>query len=183
MTASHAHALLIAGWVAWGAPFAPAAFRRRTAATRDRSARWGLLLQGLGYFVVWLGLSRELAPSAARVAGAIALFALAAALSWTAVRALGRHWRVEAGLDADHELVRSGPYRAVRHPIYTSMLCMLVATGLLVATWPMLAAAVVLSVAGTEIRVRVEDALLASRFGEAFAEYRRTVPAYVPYVR
>lgn len=183
MTASHAQALLIAGWVAWGAPFVPAALRRRRASTRDRTARWGLLLQGAGYFVVWQGLSREPLPSAPRVVGACAFFALAAGLSWTAVRALGRHWRVEAGLDADHELVRSGPYRVVRHPIYTSMLAQLVATGLLLAPWPLLALAAALGAAGTEVRVRVEDALLASRFGAAFEEYRRAVPAYVPYVR
>ena len=76
-----------------------------------------------------------------------------------------------------------GPYRVVRHPIYTSMLCMLVGTGLLVAAWPVLAAAFALEIAGTEVRVRVEDALLAARFGEAFEAYRRAVPAYVPYVR
>ncbi len=63
------------------------------------------------------------------------------------------------------------------------MLGMLVATGLLVAAWPVLAAALALEIAGTEVRVRVEDALLAARFGDVFAQYRRAVPAYVPYVR
>ena len=183
MTAPQASAVLMAGWVAWGAAFVPAVLRRRTAATRDRNARWGLLLQGAGYALVWSGVSRAVPPGSSRVAGAVAFFALAAALSWTAVRALGRHWRIEAGLDSDHELVRSGPYRVVRHPIYTSMLGMLVATGLLVASWPVLAAALALEIAGTEVRVRVEDALLAARFGAAFEEYRRGVPAYVPLVR
>jgi protein-S-isoprenylcysteine O-methyltransferase Ste14 len=183
MTASQAYGVLMAGWVAWGVPFVPAALRRRTAATRDRSARWGLLLQAAGFAIVWSGVSRRVPPGTARVAGALAFFATAIVLSWTAVRALGRHWRIEAGLDADHELVRSGPYRVVRHPIYTSMLGMLVATGLLVAAWPVLAAALALAIAGTEVRVRVEDALLAARFGAAFDEYRRTVPAYVPLLR
>jgi protein-S-isoprenylcysteine O-methyltransferase Ste14 len=183
MTAPQASAVLMAGWVAWGAAFVPAVLRRRTAATRDRSARWGLLLQAAGFAVVWSGVSRRVPPGTARVAGALAFFALAAALSWTAVRALGRHWRIEAGLDSDHELVRSGPYRIVRHPIYTSMLGMLVATGLLVAAWPVLAAALALEIAGTEVRVRVEDALLAARFGETFAQYRRAVSADVPFLR
>ena len=39
--------------------------------------------------------------------------------------------RVDAAVGADHELVRSGPYRLVRHPIYTSMLCVILATGVL----------------------------------------------------
>ena len=38
-------------------------------------------------------------------------------------------------------------------------------------------------IVGTEIRVRTEDRLLASRFGPAFDEYRRKVPAYLPWVR
>jgi len=36
---------------------------------------------------------------------------------------------------------------------------------------------------GLEIRVRIEDALLASRFGETFRDYQRRVPAYLPFVR
>jgi len=36
---------------------------------------------------------------------------------------------------------------------------------------------------GTEIRVRIEDRLLASRFGERFQDYQRSVPAYIPFLR
>src|SRR5947207_3171062 len=49
-------------------------------------------------------------------------------LSWTSARALGRQWRIDAGLNPDHQLVRSGGYGVVRHPIYTSMFCMLLGT-------------------------------------------------------
>jgi protein-S-isoprenylcysteine O-methyltransferase Ste14 len=42
---------------------------------------------------------------------------------------------------------------------------------------------VILFIAGTEIRVRIEDNLLASRFGEHFREYQQRVSAYVPLVR
>ena len=110
-------------------------------------------------------------------------FALAAALSWTAVRALGRHWRVEAGLDPDHELVRSGPYRVVRHPIYTSMLCVLVATGLLVATWPVFAAALPSRSPAPRSASASRTRCSPRASATTFAQYRRAVPAYVPYVR
>jgi protein-S-isoprenylcysteine O-methyltransferase Ste14 len=53
----------------------------------------------------------------------------------------------------------------------------------MVATPVTFALALALFLAGTEIRVRVEDRLLASRFGEEFAEYRKTTRAYVPGVR
>jgi protein-S-isoprenylcysteine O-methyltransferase Ste14 len=99
------------------------------------------------------------------------------------VGTLGRQWRLDAGLNVDHELVRSGPYEIVRHPIYLSMIAVMLGTGLAISRPAWLAAALVLEIAGTEIRVRVEDALLASRFGAKFAEYQRRVPAYIPLVR
>jgi protein-S-isoprenylcysteine O-methyltransferase Ste14 len=90
---------------------------------------------------------------------------------------------VNAGLYEDHELVRSGPYGTVRHPIYSSVLAILLSTILLLTPWRWAAVSLAFFVAGTEIRVRTEDKLLASRFGREFTEYRKKVPAYVPFVR
>ena len=97
--------------------------------------------------------------------------------------ALGRHWRIDAALSSDHQLVTTGPYGIVRHPIYTSMLCMVFGTGFMITPLRTLLVASLIFVMGTEIRVRVEDELLASRFGEQFLAYRRSVPAYVPFLR
>ena len=77
----------------------------------------------------------------------------------------------------------SGPYRLVRHPIYASMLCMLWGTGFIVTPLPMLLLSTVVFLIGIEIRVRIEDRLLASRFGERFRDYRLNVRAYIPFVR
>jgi protein-S-isoprenylcysteine O-methyltransferase Ste14 len=75
----------------------------------------------------------------------------------------------------------SGPYRFVRHPIYTSLLCILLGTGFLITPWRLLLPAILLFVIGTEIRVRIEDNLLASQFGDRFSEYKKHVPAYIPF--
>jgi len=104
-------------------------------------------------------------------------------LAWRAVRHLGKQWRIAAGLYSDHELVRSGPYGMLRHPIYASLLGMLMGTAMVVTWWPILIVAVVVFLVGTEIRVRVEDQLLSSRFGEVFKQYQASVPAYIPFVR
>ena len=117
-----------------------------------------------------------------RVAVSVFCLVLAGILSWTGARSLGRQWRIEAGLNSDHELVTSGPYRLLRHPIYTSMLLMLLGTGFMVTPLPMLLLSVAVFMFGTQIRLRIEDRLLASRFGDKFDEYRR-VPAYIPFVR
>jgi protein-S-isoprenylcysteine O-methyltransferase Ste14 len=105
------------------------------------------------------------------------------ALVWAATRHLGKQWRYVAALTEDHELIQTGPYARLRHPIYTSMLGMLLATGAAWTWWPMFAAGVAAFVAGTEIRVRAEDRLLAERFQESFAEYRARVPAFIPFIR
>ncbi len=178
-------AILMGGWLLWTVPFLILWISRRTpsAVHVDRRARWGILLEMFAYSLVWSGPFWRRHPSDARVAASIVFFALGAALSWTGTRALGRQWRVDAGLSADHELVRSGPYRIVRHPIYASMFAMLLGTGFLIARWPLFALSLALFVAGTEIRVRIEDALLAGHFGSKALEYQKQVAAYVPFIR
>jgi protein-S-isoprenylcysteine O-methyltransferase Ste14 len=179
----YAYVILAVGWLVWIVPFVRARLKAERASQLDRRARWGLPLVGIAFALVWHGPFWERPVQGWRLAGAVCLLASAGVLSWTSTRALGRHWRVDAGLNAEHQLVTWGPYRLVRHPIYTSMLCMLCGTGLLIAKWPLLLAALPLFFMGTEIRVRTEERLLVSRFGEHFREYQRSVPAYIPFLR
>lgn len=139
------------------------------------------MLQGIAYSLLWQSKFWERSPEPWRMALSVLFFALAGLFSWSGARALGRQWRFDAGLSADHELVRSGVYRVVRHPIYTSMLFVLLGTGFIFTPLPMLVVAVLVFIIGTEIRVRIEDGLLASRFGAEFHQYRRSVPAYLPF--
>ncbi len=179
----YAYGLLAAGWLAWVARFLIARRNRERVQEVDRRARWGILLEVIAYALLWQNPFWERPLPLWRTLLSVLFFALAALLSWTAVPALGRQWRIEAGLSADHQLVTTGPYAVVRHPIYTSMLCMLLGTGFMITPWPTLLAASLVFVAGMEIRVRIEDKLLESRFGEQFLAYRRSVPAYVPFLR
>jgi protein-S-isoprenylcysteine O-methyltransferase Ste14 len=121
--------------------------------------------------------------SAPELIASMILAPLSAVLVWAATRHLGKQWRYEAALSEDHELIQTGPYRWLRHPIYTSMLLLLLAAGLAWTWWPMLLAALVFFVVGTEIRVRAEDRLLAGRFQESFGAYRSRVRAYIPFIR
>ena len=117
-----------------------------------------------------------------RLAVCIGLFALAVMLSWSSSRALAGQLRIDAALGAEHRLVRSGPYALVRNPIYTSMLLVLCAIAVVITGWKLFAVALLLFLVGTEIRVRTEETLLASRFGEEFENYRKNVSAYVPFM-
>ena len=53
----------------------------------------------------------------------------------------------------------------------------------MITPWPLFLLSTVVLIAGTEIRVRIEDKLLASRFGERFRQYQQSVPAYIPFTR
>jgi hypothetical protein len=161
---------LAVGWIVWATPFVLAKRSAEPPRVVDRRARWGVVLAGIGYGMLWQGRFWERELTAWQLSLAILFLALACLLSWTGTLALGRQWRIDAGLSADHELVTHGPYRVVRHPIYTSML-------------PLFAIGAVCFVAGTEIRVRIEEKLLAAHFGDQFTAYRRRVPAYIPFLR
>lgn len=177
---AYAYIILAIGSFAW---FVPLVLKRRKAEAPqqlDRRARWGVLLVGVGYSLLWQTRFWTRSPAGWRIVWSVVCFIVASVFSWSAAGALGRHWRIEAGLNADHELVRSGIYRFVRHPIYTSMLFVVIGTGLILAPLYLVAVAVLVYMLGTEIRVRVEDGLLASRFGKEFQDYQHSVSAYLP---
>jgi protein-S-isoprenylcysteine O-methyltransferase Ste14 len=177
---------LAVSWLAWAYPFLFRAphNQKRVSITVVGPTRVGLLLESTAIIMAFVfRLPPDSSPGLVRVLPSLILGPVAALLSWTSVGHLGKQFRVHAGLYVDHELVRTGPYAIVRHPIYTSLLAMLLCSLLVMTPWPWAAAALVLFVVGTEIRVRTEDRLLESRFGEEFRKYRNTVPAYVPLLR
>jgi len=180
---SYAYAVLAAGWVIWLTPFLLARRHQERARVIDRRARWGVLLVAISYSMLWQNSFWARPLPAWRFVLSVSFLLSAIVLSWTGARTLGRQWRVDAGLNQDHELIMSGPYKLVRHPIYTSMLGLLFGTGFMVTPLWLLLAAVIVFVAGTEIRIRIEDQLLSSRFGERFREYQSRVPAYIPFLR
>lgn len=169
-------------WFAFGFAFLA---RPKSAAPgerrRDRRAQAGLALQGLGYFCVWLHTphSGTTLPAAVQWLG-VAIGAASALLAFTAVRQLGKQWAIQARLVEGHELVTTGPYAWVRHPIYTGMLGMLVATACVLATPARLALGLVLFLAGTRVRTATEEALLRQEFGEAFETYRQRTGWLLP---
>ena len=77
----------------------------------------------------------------------------------------------------------SGPFARVRHPIYSALLGMLVATGLALATPLAMIAATAIYVLGTHLRARREERLLADLFGQAYLDYAQRVPRLLPRLR
>jgi protein-S-isoprenylcysteine O-methyltransferase Ste14 len=180
---AYAYCILAAGTILWCVPFAFARVKQKDSSHLDKRARWGVALECLSYTLLWQGHFWDRYPEWWRLALSVLLFAIACALSWMGARAVGRHLRIDAAVNSTHQLVRAGPYRLVRHPIYTSMLCVLLATGVLIAPLFLFLPAVLTFLIGTEIRMRVEDGMLAARFGEQFTAYRNNVPRLIPFLK
>lgn len=171
-------------------------FRKRepksTEGARDRMSWFGLILQGAGIGASsWLTRPLQVpliagAPawveSAILISG-VALMFWSVWLAMVAVRALGKNWSLAARVIIDHELIATGPYALVRHPIYTAMLGMLIADGLVIGTWQGLLAGVAIYWIGTAMRTRREESLLRGVFGATYDDYARRVPALVPVLR
>ncbi|MDR3700179.1 MAG: isoprenylcysteine carboxylmethyltransferase family protein [Candidatus Sulfopaludibacter sp.] len=173
-------------WVVWWYPFILRAPHRQSRASiaQPGPTGLGLLLEVTAFAIALLfRLPAAAEPGLLRILPSMLLGPIAPVLGWTAVKHLGRQFRITAGLYCDHQLVHTGPYAVVRHPIYASLLAILVSTLLLLTRWPWALVSLAVFLAGTEVRVRAEDGLLDSRFGAQFQEYRRHVPAYIPWLR
>jgi len=126
---------------------------------RARFLPWSILLVVLGLWVEAAGI----------------LFAV-----W-ARRSLGRNWSGAVAIKVDQQLVRSGPYRFVRHPIYSGLLGMYL--GLTMVSGEVHAlAGMVLVCAAYWRKIRLEEDYLGGLFGAEYDEYRNSTRAIVPGV-
>ena len=94
-------------------------------------------------------------------------------------RHLGRNWSGTVTIKEGHELIRSGPYQHIRHPIYTGILAALAGTAVLIGEVRALIA-VALVVVGLTLKAAREESFLATEFGSSFEEYRRHSGFFLP---
>lgn len=94
---------------------------------------------------------------------------------------LAGNWSGTVTLKQDHTLTRSGPYRVVRHPIYTGLLLAVLGTALAEGEWRGLVAFVAVLAAFLR-KMRIEERFMLEAFGEEYARYRQEVPSLVPWV-
>jgi protein-S-isoprenylcysteine O-methyltransferase Ste14 len=118
-------------------------------------------------------LDRRFAPAENWIAwAALGLTSLGVAIAIWARYSLGQYWSARVTLKEDHRLIRSGPYRSVRHPIYTGMLLGAVGRAFTIGEWRGVVAVVLILVAHS-LKAKREESLLAREFGEEYAFYCR----------
>jgi protein-S-isoprenylcysteine O-methyltransferase Ste14 len=146
---------------------------------------FGVALQSVAFAVGWIGFTQAAPPwwapySIVSTTLVLLLGGSAVALFLWAAATMGKNWSLVARTRDDHQLVRSGPFAMVRHPIYLALLLYLISVAAALGHWEQLSLALPLYLAGTYIRVREEEALLGEQFGEDHARYVREVPALIP---
>ena len=94
---------------------------------------------------------------------------------------LAGNWSDFVQVKHDHELIVQGPYRWVRHPIYTGILLMFAGTALAVGEWRGVLA-VAIAAASFWRKLRLEEAVMRGQFGEAYERYAEEARALIPFV-
>ena len=140
-----------------------------------------LLMAAPGKWLPWL--SARFLPDTMIVdwAGLLMVTAGLALAVWARTH-LGRNWSGTVTVKEDHELVRSGPYAIVRHPIYTGLLLAMLGTAIILGEWRGLSALCFLSAAFL-LKLRREERFMAESFPDTYPGYRAQVPALVPLLR
>jgi protein-S-isoprenylcysteine O-methyltransferase Ste14 len=127
-------------------------------------------------------LNLRIIPRATPIACAAAFLCVAglAFALWARVT-LGRNWSGVVTLKEGHELVQRGPYRFVRHPIYTGMLIMFFSTALVQSHMDGFVG-VLLMFASFWIKLDREETLMLRQFPERYAAYQQRVKRIIPFV-
>jgi protein-S-isoprenylcysteine O-methyltransferase Ste14 len=142
----------------------------------------GILLAVPALDIPLLG-GRFLPASAARVLGAIGIVITLSGLLftvWARVH-LGRNWSGTVTIKEGHELITSGPYRFVRHPIYTGLLLAFTGQAIAVGQWRGVLA-VALAMFSFWRKLRIEERWMREHFGSAYDAYSQRVSALIPFI-
>jgi protein-S-isoprenylcysteine O-methyltransferase Ste14 len=152
----------------------------------QRLRYWVLLV--IAYFLLLYGrelpypLNFRVIPRATPIAfGAAFLCVAGLAFALWARLTLGRNWSGVVALKEGHNLVERGPYRFVRHPIYTGMLIMFFATALVLSHVAGFVG-VLLMFASFWIKLDREERLMLQQFPERYAAYQQRVKRIIPFM-
>ena len=94
---------------------------------------------------------------------------------------LGRNWSGTVTIKQDHELIQRGPYRIVRHPIYTGMLLAMLGTAFIYGIARCFLGVPIVGL-GFWLKVQIEEQFMVRQFGEQYVRYRQEVRALIPYI-
>ena len=181
--------LIPAFWLAWIAYWWAASANAKAIARREgpvsRLAHLlplatAALLIAVPQLPGWLG-GRWVAPRAGLFALATLMVASGLLFSVWARVLLGGNWSASVTLKHGHQIVRAGPYRWIRHPIYSGLLTAILGSALARGEWRG-ALAFLIAAAALWRKLRLEERWLEESFGGVYADYRASTWALVPFL-
>ena len=113
------------------------------------------------------------------------LFCYAFTLRWLGRKALGNQWAVHAvGAQKIKKvrLLRIGPYKYIRHPIYVGVILEIISFSLIFSTYYSFIFCLVFNVPMQIIRSFMEEKTSIRKFGEAYLKYKQEIPAFIPKI-
>jgi protein-S-isoprenylcysteine O-methyltransferase Ste14 len=178
-------------WFAWAVYWMVSSIRIKAAVRREstvsRLAHVVPLVVGgvlIGWRdMPWGALNLRLWPHSLLAYG-IGLALLIAGLAfavWARVH-LGRNWSGSVTVKEGHELIRSGPYAYVRHPIYTGLITAVLGTAIISGTLRAALGLVIITVSLLR-KLRTEEAFMRDTFPGEYQRYCAQVPALLPFTR
>jgi protein-S-isoprenylcysteine O-methyltransferase Ste14 len=186
-------ATLLLGIVAVVAIRAP--YGRRSSRTKDIQSKRGkadiALLSGmwLGSVVLpilWIAtplLSFADYPlHASQYAVGVALFSLGLWLFYRSHADLSTNWSVSLDIREDHQLITSGVYRHLRHPMYSAILLQAVGQALIAPNWIVGTVYLCAFLLMCALRLGLEEQMMLQQFGERYEIYRRDSHRLIPFL-
>ncbi|RDI98846.1 isoprenylcysteine carboxylmethyltransferase family protein [Dyella solisilvae] len=128
----------------------------------------------------WLGMRLYPANALSALSGAALTMAGIAFACWARF-VLGRNWSSVVQVKQDHELIQRGPYRFVRHPIYSGLLLAFTGTALAIGEWRGVFTIAIVAVSFW-FKLRLEERWMRENFGAPYENYMRQVKALIPGV-
>jgi protein-S-isoprenylcysteine O-methyltransferase Ste14 len=171
------------GWAAFWIYWLVAAFSmKRGREAWSRELRVSVVIGALAIVLIKLGAFRHhgLNSDPWRAGAGLVLFAVGLAFSIWARIHIGRNWGSPMSQKNEPELVTTGPYRLVRHPIYAGLLVATVGTAVAL-TWAWLIAAALVGVYFIYSAV-FEERNLTSQFPDTYPAYKRSSKMLVPFI-
>jgi protein-S-isoprenylcysteine O-methyltransferase Ste14 len=171
------------GWAAFWIYWLVAAFSmKRGHLAWSRELRIRAVIAVLAILLIRFGALRDhgLNSDPWRAGVGLVLFAVGLAFSIWARIHIGRNWGSPMSRKNDPELVASGPYRLVRHPIYSGILIATIGTAVALS-WPWLIAVALASVYFVYSAI-VEERNLTEQFPDTYPAYKRSTKMLVPFI-
>jgi protein-S-isoprenylcysteine O-methyltransferase Ste14 len=193
---------IAAAWLLWGVVWVVLALRAKPAVRREglgsrlaftlpvalsmlllllgKRTHLGTALQGAGPPWSWLFLRFiRFYPGVVWIGAPLTL--LGTALAFWARFELAGNWSASVTLKQDHELIQDGPYRLVRHPIYTGALLAIAGTACAIGQWRGLLG-LALTFGAVCYRTTLEERLMVATFGDDYRHYQSRVRRLIPFI-